>query len=390
VRRFANRVEYLAWLLGELLAGRSWSGLHTREFEGLRALPLDGLMVAALLREPEKAELILMALSRCGYLNRLLPMVSAAAATRILEACAPARDSSAVDRVLWRMVAAGAASMNALGLYLRCHMEAPVREAVEACLALRRVLANVALREALASGNFSRALRLCTDPTARRALLLAHELAAGDGDWLREAVRALVPEADGVAGDLFESQFGGVLLLVTDLSALYPKASSLFRYAVLLRCMGRDGTVSAWRDPALLLASGIDEHPTLDELRAFRSETAITEDAGEELAWFSLSRLLGSEDDDLAGAHAALLLMRRFARRFMRLEHAGAAYLYHNIVAGAATITRSEDAVLVRLRPRPLQIVMQMAGINGWRVAAAWLQSNEGIPREIVIELSYE
>lgn len=388
VRRFANRAEYLAWLLGDLLAGRPWSSLHTREFEGLRALPLSGLIAEALAREPERAERVLQALVRAGYLPRLIRALTLASALRLLSICAD-RDDSLVDRELWRLVQRfGNDTQNPLEIYLLCCLESPhappaaIRAAAERSAQLRDALDSAAVRDALGSGNFSLALKLCRTAEHRRALLLLYTLAAGDSQWLNGTIQAAAPERNAGPSNSFDTPFGGVFLLLPDLIALYPEAQPLLRYVVLLKCLGRDVAPVAWSDPALLLASGVEKPPAFDEIRDCRADLLHPETPNQDLAHFSLDRLLPEPESDHSCARAALLLMRQFARRFLGLERSSPQYLFRNIVSGPTTILTTPGRIAVRLEPRPLQIVIRMAGLNGFKFSPPWMPHTE-----IVFEL---
>ena len=178
VRRFASRAEYLAWLLGDLLSGRAWTSHHTREFEGLRPLTLSGLIAEALAREPHLAERILFALVRSGALTRLLETLTPLAALRILAVCAPDAADDLVDRDIWSLVLdLSHETLNPLGIYLRCRGNEPqaapgaIRAAAERCVQLHHALEDPGVEEAVAAGDFSRALKLSSAEN-RPALLL--------------------------------------------------------------------------------------------------------------------------------------------------------------------------------------------------------------------------
>ena len=196
-------------------------------------------------------------------------------------------------------------------------------------------------------------------------------------------MKAAPPGAD--PGNAFDSPFGGVFLLLPDYLALYPDSSPLARYVVLLKCLGRDAAPMAWRDPALLLASGLEELPTLDEIRDCRPVPGALPDSDGDLSHFSLDRLLPEPEPDDACSRAALQLTRQFARRLMGLERSSPAYLFRNVISGHATIRRTPERIVVRLRPRPLQIVLRMAGLTNFNFVLPWLPDTE-----ILIEMPDE
>jgi hypothetical protein len=386
VRRFANRAEYLAWLLGLLLAGRPWTSMHTREFEGLRTLPLTGLISEALVREPAVAAGVIEAIVRDGMLERLLGTLTPISALRILSVCAPETDDSQVNRDLWRMaLAISNETSNPLEIYLRCLIEAPgasraaVRSAAERALQFRQALASGEVRAAMRSGNFSLALKAAA-AALRPALLLVYALGAGDTEWFAEAVASA--GATVRTEDAFESMFGGVFLLLPDLITLYPDASPLFRFVILLKCFGRDLAPAVWRDTALLIASGLEDPVTAEEIALCRSEFDVSPIPGD-AAYFALDRILPEPERDDSCSRAAHALMKRFARRFLGLERSSPAYLLGNILSGGATVAKAPGRIVVRVAPRPLQIVLHMAGIHGLTIRPPWLPETE-----VAIELT--
>jgi hypothetical protein len=253
------------------------------------------------------------------------------------------------------------------------------RTAAERCIEFRRAMVSGEVSEAMRAGSFSRALQAAPSEL-RPALLLLYTLAAGDREWLQQATSdTAIAKATG-ADEAFESPFAGVFLLLPDLLELCPESSPLFRYVVLLKCFGRDLAPAAWRDRAFVLASGLEELPTMEDIALCRAEFDVPLAPEDSLAHFSLDRILAAPEQDPSCSRAAHALMRRFARRFLGLDRSSAPYLVRNILTGGGTIIQDPGRIVVRLTPRPLQIVLRMAGIHGLTV-----QSGE---TEIVIELT--
>jgi hypothetical protein len=383
IRRFANRAEYLAWLLGQLIAGRPWTSLHTREFEGLRSLPLSALISEALVREPAIAEAVPAVFAREGNLTGFMRSLTAQASMRILLACAPDARDTLIDKALWElMLNLSGDAMHPLQIYLLCRLAAPavapatVRAAAESYAQWQAALNASGVRNALAAGEFSKALKLCPVAEQRQALLLVHTLAAGDTGWIQENAKAASTKIAANA-DVIETSFGGVLLLLPDLIQLYPQSTALLRYVVLLKCLGRDLAPVAWQDPVLLLAAGLDELPTPEQILNCRADIPGVCEAMEDLAYFSLNRILPEPESDDSCSRAASCVMRFFAKRLMGLDRSSPAYLLRNVLSGDAIVVKSSGRIVVKLHPRPLQIVMRMAGFNGLRVTPPWLPETE-------------
>ena len=63
-------------------------------------------------------------------------------------------------------------------------------------------------------------------------------------------------------------------------------------------------------------------------------------------------------------AVCAAVLVREFARRLPALSASSVWYLWANILAGPGRVLVTDDVIEIRLAPRPLQIVLRMAGLH--------------------------
>jgi hypothetical protein len=70
---------------------------------------------------------------------------------------------------------------------------------------------------------------------------------------------------------------------------------------------------------------------------------------------------------------AAAVLVRTFARGLPALSGSSIEYLWRNVLSGDSRITVEPHAITVRLKPRPLQIVLRMAGLQESQFELPWL-----------------
>jgi hypothetical protein len=86
-----------------------------------------------------------------------------------------------------------------------------------------------------------------------------------------------------------------------------------------------------------------------------------------------LPGFVGDRDLRKRLAVAAAVLVRAFARGLPALGGSSIEYLWQNVLSGDARIAVERHAIAVRLKPRPLQIVLRMAGLQVLRFEIPWL-----------------
>jgi hypothetical protein len=74
---------------------------------------------------------------------------------------------------------------------------------------------------------------------------------------------------------------------------------------------------------------------------------------------------------------AAAVLLRGFAQRLPGLGRSSFDYLWRNILSGEGTITVEPGRILVALGPRPLEIVLRMAGLHELGLVPPWTPETE-------------
>jgi len=379
VLHFRTRADYLAWLLGELAWGREWTRQHAREFGGLRPLPFSAVVVSALSREPELADEIVLAMDGHGALGRISALLSLRDARQVLDLCGERADAASLDRTMaGRALAALRDGETLLAVYAALRRAdslepAIVRAAVWLADALEGLPAPAA--SALAGGNLAAAVRSAATAEQRDAILAAHCIAA-DSEWLAETFTAAETASDAVeAGKLYASDYAGVFLLLPSIAELFPKLDSRGCYRLLLHCSGGAEAERGWRERALADASGLAEMPDTALLADSGPCPAVESDGTEPLEFYSLPNAIEGVvlSNDLEWSVAAAAVMRRLARSLTGLGRASAPYLWANVLGGGAMVTAGGEQIKVRLAPRPLQIILRMAGFNGLTVSPSWL-----------------
>jgi hypothetical protein len=77
--------------------------------------------------------------------------------------------------------------------------------------------------------------------------------------------------------------------------------------------------------------------------------------------------------DDPAAALVARAAARGLAARLSGLAWSSARHLRDNVLAGSGTVSGVAGEIEIHLSPRPLDIVLRLAGIDGCEFAAPWL-----------------
>jgi hypothetical protein len=421
VMRFANRAEYLAYFVRDLAAGTAWGKWHYSQFESLRSLPTGSAIREAMLREPDQAEPALVHLVKTNRIGEVAPVLTQLDQERLVQLCSPEEVTpgrKSFEAVLRAWAAAPSRLRRSLDLYLRARYEHPefpaaeVRAAVRHALAVARWHQNSRLEgiaAALAANRLSLVIDRLPPPEQETALYLGF-LSSEDSAWpgrLVEIVRQQPAFADAKAKEspapqdqesvlCFTSPWAGVFLLLPtlianrELIAAYGTAGDeCLRYLLLSACLPAN-SADAQSDAALGLAAGLDAAPESWLLEQAKLRTSLAGDHGllpgdlEHIQsavatlWFA-SGLEPSLRGELE--LAAAVLLRGFARTLPGLGRSRIDYLWRNILSGEGTITAEPSRILVALAPRPLEIVLRMAGLHELRLAPPWKPETEVVVR---------
>jgi hypothetical protein len=313
---FADRADFLAAFVSDVLGGRAWGRWYYAELEPLAALPAATAAREALAREPAHAEAALARLAASGRLERLLAATGERATETLLALCAAGGgrgergergERHVVEAVVaaWRDVVApvcDAATRLRLHAGARARL-APDVPAAAIAAAVELVVALAAeLRAGLAPERAVAALAAAVAPRAVEAgagdgpaaEAAAHAAArapaqapvdarvdapaaalagAGGSRWAAPLVAALSdPAADRRRSALragFATPFGAVFHLLPVLAEVDALLEDpVLRAVVLLQCLGAERAAEAAGDPALTLALGLDAPYEPDERAA--------------------------------------------------------------------------------------------------------------------------
>lgn len=123
-------------------------------------------------------------------------------------------------------------------------------------------------------------------------------------------------------------------------------------------------------DPA-----GLDERART----AVRAARVRTRPLAAELDYFALAGLSAGIVEnpafDLTLTLVARAVVRAFAGGLMGFQHSGPEHLYQNFLAGMASVRMTPAGVWVKLAPRPLQLILNLAGYHGLRYSVPWLDA---------------
>jgi hypothetical protein len=418
VMRFATRAEYLAYFLRDLGAGSAWGKWHYRQFESLRSLPSGVAIREALLREPEQAEPALLHLARTGGIATVSRLLSQLDQERLLQLLSPQEaspDKKCFDVALQQWAAAPTNTPHALELYLKVRLSMPEAPAAEARAAAQHVLClarweqRSQLKEivtAVAIGSVSRLLRSVLRPEQNTALYLGFLVNQDPELALRLAAIGRARHPQAWAGSATQqaktesssglvSPWAGVFLLLPALMAdpelmtAFGKAGDSVSRYLLLGATIRVCFAESQYDPALNAAAGLEFPPELAALAAHFAQARPTIDQ----AAFRQNLLPQDlEQVDRASSHCwpdialdqsprrdlaltAALLLRNFARQLPGLGKSSFDYLWKTILSGSGVIRTTPGQMVVELAPRPLDIVLRMAGFDHVRFTPPWMTS---------------
>ena len=412
VLHFVNRAAYLARFLRDLASGTAWDQWYYGQFDSLRSLPAAAAIREALFREPEEAEPALVHLYQTKELKLVAGCLTGLDHRLLLQLCSPAETPPTGEcfaAVIRAWVESGAGSgASDLELYVQMrsnhpeHAPAEVRSGIVHLNAIAGWIRHSqfnSIMAALRNGLVPETVKHLPSQE-QESLLFLYSLCAAEPAWI-ESLSALEEagppppaaeerssgRADGITR--FRSSFGGLFLVLPvlienqGLLRLYGNAEDkVLRYLLLLACCGPH-SASAERDPALLLAAGLDEAPENAELQQARLRHKADnrgQETGEETIEFFQTHMAGFCAD--AGmrtelAWAANLLMRGLASRLPGLSKSSAEFLWRNVLAGDAWFTVSPGMILVELSSRPLEIVMRMAGLHELTFRLPWSPDRE-------------
>jgi hypothetical protein len=419
IMRFANRAEFLAYFLRDLADGAAWGKWYYRQFETLRSLPASPAIREALFREPDQAEATLLCLARTNRIGVVANALSQADQERLVRLCCPEESTpqeKVFEAVLQTLRTADGCLRRPLDLYLMARHEHPefpaaeVRSGICHALTVARWQQSSQLDGILADVAHKRLSRVFerVTPGEQQTVLYLSYLTGEDPGWssrIAEIVYASLARPrtgdtpDGnhqENGRHFASPWSGVFLLLPtliahrELMAAYGGVENGdLRYLLLAACLGASS--GDWRfDQSLAIAAGFESTPEPRLLQMARPEKTfaipdpdlLPEDfklIATQDSWWPEIPLESTVRRDLALSCAVLL--RSFAHRLPGLGQSSFGYLWRNILSGDAVITVSPGNILVELSPRPLAIVLGMAGLREAHFTPPWMPETNVVLR---------
>jgi hypothetical protein len=310
ILHFPNRAAYLAQFGRDLARGSAWSKWYYAEFDTLRLLPEGTAFVEALLRRPEVGAQALRALAQGSDFERVLGMLSARQAERLLDGLIPSGAShdsrTSAEQVLqaWdaaRLMRPIDTPHNRLRLLASMLMNAPgfnvdasLHDSLIALTEVAGVLERSAgsLRRLIDWVTTQEGTPLASNLSSDTAEWLA-QAAQGDANWLLNAAKVLAPAAaadvSGAApsaarASTLITHFGGLMHLLgiwveldvpgaIDLACAgaaedeRPRLSEALRLGLALRCLEPENAIDLLSDEGALLALGIGAPFSMEELR---------------------------------------------------------------------------------------------------------------------------
>lgn len=378
VLRFANRAEYIAWLLDRLARGVPRSEWAMLGLDGFASLPAGAGVRALLLREPARITEVLAVLARSGRLEHVLEVLSNADAAALLDALPPAPAWSLRDAVAGWEPRMRSAPRDVLRLAVKSAFRAPpaiLRTMLELFTALGSHRAIAALAS---SGDFSACVAQLrsVDVGAAQSLETLIAAAPAEADCLAEAASRLVAAARVAPGPMWMTcEFAAIYLLAPAFEAtLDPEmlADPLSRLVIAAKCFGGVRAQLALADSGLAFALGLERPPEPETISAHRVPARARELSEKDAE--SLSMLaIADEATDCALSLDALAVMRAFARRLPGFAESSIAFLRANFLEGAGAVRVIDDQVDVELPGVPLRLVLRLIGIDGDRYTLPWL-----------------
>lgn len=359
---FHGRADYVASFLIDLLAS------ETRWYHAaLAASSPSDASLRVLLDDPDAGREALTEVHRRGRLHELLQLLGESRVEEVVRRClAPSSPGVAPSSMLrkWsaairavraaaRFAPSGRRASDAVILYfetLASHPElGPDVNLARFIVRLLDVMAECARDRAivaeLARGDF----------TSIRPLLASAEQARWIGSMLqatspRELLELVQPEAAGMTERIVHTDYGGLFLLASSISALELELPPHELYVVALQCAG-DGE-AARRDAGIAAFANVarrpDDFTCSDELIAIGDE-----------------------------------LLHHFATRLGAFADSSPEYLRKNFLHCRGIVSISAARISVRFLTCPLRVVLRMAGFDAAPVPMPW---NEGRMLELHLE----
>jgi hypothetical protein len=373
VARYASWADYWACFLSDLARGAAGERWQYVALPRPSTTPVGAAFRQALERGVSVAG-VLAALAERRRLGPVLAAVGEVEAEVLLDAMGPKPGVAPlpVGDVLAALAdpEAGRLGRAALALFLagtlaaRCGGEVLVDEAVRAVRqAAAVVVAGRSLPLAAGEGGGGPAALRRRGGDAAEAL---SELERIEPELAARVLGGAPPAARGVpaGGDGEVTSHGGVFLLLPALAGLDAEGRSTpaGRFLVLVKCLPVESRSSAWYDPALCLAAGMDSAPGLADLRALGSPPPLPSPASP-----------GSPRKTPTWARWAEATLRVFAGRLPRFQQSSPAYLMRNFVLGPARYHLDDEGVTASLPQVPLRLVLRMSGWAGSDHLIPWL-----------------
>ena len=397
--RFTSRAHYAASLVQAMDAGAAGSWVYSR-FGALRQLrPVPALLSVVSSLDVPLLDLIgvlavtpawqrLLTSSSADEVRRLDVAVRAAADPDVAVPVAlleSARTAQATMVHRWR------SSPSARRLALLAHLAPSFGVTSAVIAAVWRAEAG----SSHATERESSSIALGPEATAPgpEATTSHPEPAPGAGDAPGYAMpSAAVPPGDDRA---FSAPGAVAFMLLADLDELLPPGSALGRRAPAAARLRAEvlrtvlGTAVTADDPALAIAAGVIRSVEPDDFEEARA-ALLAELApwGREL----------SDDETLGWQHPADLdwfatappalgvianaVFRRFARHLVGFAGASASYLIERVLPPGGVVVADATTISVDLPAPPLQVVLQLAGLDSFDVRPRWLGASVTVTHE--------
>jgi hypothetical protein len=375
VVRFDNPAQYLAAFLADLADGTAWQRWYYRAFEGLQLLPVSAALRTAICDDIDTGRAALTSIGP-QVRRRLVDRLKDADAGRILEAIEAGMDSRVVADDAESLDLAVQAipslfnqglSRNQLALWLWLELRRPstaAHSAIGLCAALSSLVRSIERLEVtrfaeLLTGLEGRELPILfrtAEPNDATAIATLVHLSDVQLSRIVEAFRPAGKTGRAthdVDSGIQTTGFGGAFYLLPlldrrDWNRYDTETAAMIRWLILMKCFGPARAAAAVNDDVLREVTGVPAHfdapPQLDERR---------------------DRVLAIE---------TRRLLRDFAGRLPGFAASGPNYLFENFLNCRATIERRPGRIVVTLGRAPLDLILNVTGMNRQRYELSWLR----------------
>ncbi|MFF5289017.1 hypothetical protein [Paractinoplanes globisporus] len=371
VRRFPHRAGYLAAFAAALAAGDAHTRWEYATFAGLAAAPPGQALVGAAGALGVPVLDVIEVLARTRRLDSVLDRLGAAAAPlwrALMPAAAPA---VAVDAptlaAVWARRAVLAGRPDPSGPVARLRLLGVVRAGTGRALDPQRLVAAVDQVVSLLDRFPSADVPDSAVPPGLGPLVARPQWTDPWSDIPAAGDSATPAAPEPASPTSLVCPYAGVLLIVPDLLAAglspAPEAAE-WRLRVLARCLGARLAAEALDDAALRLIAGVPPpgpRPGIPVVPGL--PTPSPSDAA----------FLGA---DPAGAVIALLAhagVRLFAQHLAGFGNASLEHLHTNVYGVPGTVTVRPELIDVALEPAPLQVLLDLAGLDELVCPLPWL-----------------